>query len=746
MSDDRPQGPDDPTAEADAATEPTPDDDDRPARRRPAGGAAAAMAAARGASGRSESEAEPDSEDPRSESAADEVEDLEGAGAGDDPAATEEAVAQDDPAGTAAADEHLTDESDLPDSDPTDPEPGEAESADGDPIDDEPIDDAPNDDAPTDDEAGHALPAEETPGGPVGPVGPASASESEEPGSHRRRWILLGAAAVVAALYVAGYFLTGTTLPADASIGGVDVGGESPAAAEQTLEDELAPRADQPVVLEHEDQTFEIAGEDAGLTLDPQASVDQAGGERSWDPRDMVALLWGSHEHDLVFDVDADAMDSALASITEAVAVPVTEAVITFPDAEPEPQSPEDGLVVRRVDTAELITSRYLVTDEPAEVPTEVAEPVVDEEGLQRAMTEIAEPAVSGPVIVRVGDDEVDLPVTAYAPALRVEPVDGAMTPVIDPEKLAEPLTDATTGIGEKAVDATVDIENGEPVVVPGKEGVGLQPQEMAEKLVPVLTETGEARSVEIEADVVEPEFTTEDAEALNITEKISEFTTYYPHAPYRNTNQGRAAQILDGTLLKPGDLFSFNDTVGERTAANGFTTGSVINRGRFVDELGGGVSQVVTTTYNASFFAGLEDVEHHPHAFYIDRYPVGREATVYFGSLDLRFRNSLQNGVLIKAFVNPSTPGNRGAMTVQMWGTKEFDVKAGASARRNFREPKTKYDPSPDCQGQSPLRGFDIDIYRTLSKGGQVVKRETDTAVYQAADRIICGEDPDDD
>src|SRR5690606_29297384 len=107
-------------------------------------------------------------------------------------------------------------------------------------------------------------------------------------------------------------------------------------------------------------------------------------------------------------------------------------------------------------------------------------------------------------------------------------------------------------------------------------------------------------------------------------------------------------------------------------------------------------------------FFAGLEDVEHHPHAFYIDRYPVGREATVYYGSLDLRFKNSLENGVLIRAFVNPSAPGSQGAMTVQMWGTKQYDIEAGESPRRNFRSPGTRYDDTGACVPQAPITGFD--------------------------------------
>lgn len=640
------------------------------------------------------------------------------------------------------------------------PDPDDLETGDG-PDDDLPDDDEPDDDVPDEhlaaadrhedqgewDDAPFAAAApsaHDGPDGPDGPVDPGAAAQ-ERP-RRRGRWALLAAVVVLAGLYVGGYVLTGTRMPADASIGGVDVGGLSPAAARAALDEELTPREGDPVTLTHDDESFEIDPAEAGLALDVDASVDRAGGVRSWDPRDMVALFLGSHEHAPALDVDDEALAAAVEGVAEAVDVPVTEALITFPKAEPKPRAPEAGLVVRKRDTAQLVQDEYLVQSEPAEVPTAVVEPMVDEDGLRRAMTEVAEPAVAAPVVIEVGDTEVDLPVTAYAPALTVEPVDGAMAPVIDAEELAEPLTDATTGIGKKAVDATVVIRDGKPEVVPGKEGVGLQPEEMAEKLVPVLTETGDARTVEVEAKVVEPVFTTEDAKALNITEKISEFTTEYPHAEYRNINQGRAAEILNGTILKPGEMFSFNDTVGERTAANGFTSGSVINNGRFQDELGGGVSQVVTTTYNAAFFAGLEDVEHHPHAFYIDRYPVGREATVYFGSLDLRFRNNLENGVLIRSFVQRSSPGGVGRMTVQMWGTKEFDVEAGQSARRNFRSPATRYDDSDDCVPQAPLRGFDIDIYRTLSKGGKVVERETDTANYQAAARIICGEEPDED
>ncbi|RLV55805.1 hypothetical protein D9V41_10135 [Aeromicrobium phragmitis] len=565
-------------------------------------------------------------------------------------------------------------------------------------------------------------------------------------GTKRRRWpwwTLGGVVAVLGAAYVAGYLLTGERLPANTTVAQVDVGGMEPAAAVSTLEQSVAERVDAPIVVQHGEQTFELAPADIGLELDVEESIDAAGGERTWDPRDMWALVFGDRDYAPVLDVDDEKLEGAVGTIAETVDVPVVEAFISFPEGRPEPREPVAGELVERDELGEAITDAYLMTEDPVDVPTSTVEPQVDSAGLAEAMRTIAEPAVSGPVILNVGEQSVELPTTAYTPALTVEVVDGSMQAKIDPQTLEQPLTDSTTGIGEKAVDASIEIQNNQPVVVPSKPGLGLDPKTMSEQLLPVITKSGAERSITVEATPVEPEFTTEDAEALNIREKISTFTTNYPHADYRNINQARAAELINGTILEPGETFSFNETVGERTVANGFAMGTVINGGVFREEMGGGVSQVVTTTYNAAFFAGLEDVEHHPHAFYINRYPVGREATVYYGHLDLRFKNSLKNGVLIRAYVNRSTPGTQGAMTVEMWGTKEYDIEAGESPRRNFRQPGVRYDDTNRCVPQSPIQGFDIDIYRTFYQNGQKVKSETNTARYQAADHVICGPQP---
>lgn len=564
--------------------------------------------------------------------------------------------------------------------------------------------------------------------------------------SRRRLLIVAGAVvSVIALAYVAGYVLTGQRLPADTSIAGVDVGGQSPDEAEETLEQGLAERSKEPIRATFDDRDFEIEPTQAGLAVDVAASVRAAGG-RSWDPRDMVALVAGGSDHDPVLDVDETKLAAAVASVAETVDRPVVEAQITFPDAKPKARAPKAGNEVPQDEFAEAIQDAWLTQDEPVEVPVEAVAPAVDRAGLRQAIRDIARPAVAAPVKLQVGDATIDLPVTAYAPALAVVVKDGAMTPVIDAKDLAKPLTSSTTGIGRSAVDASFRFEGGKAFVVPGKAGVGLDPKSMATQLVPVLTKTGDARSITVEASAVQPEFTTEDAKALGIKERISSFTTEYPHADYRNTNQAEAARRIDGVVLEPGETFSFNDIVGERTAANGFVSGFVINGGVFREELGGGVSQVATTAYNAAFFGGLDDVEHHPHAFYIDRYPVGREATIYYGSLDLRFRNPYKTGVVIHAWVDKSAPGTVGRMNVEMYGTKVYEVKSRSSDRYNFRNPGTQYDDTDRCVSQAPVTGFDIDIHRDFYQGGKRVKTEKDTAYYQAADRVICGKKPEKD
>jgi vancomycin resistance protein YoaR len=165
----------------------------------------------------------------------------------------------------------------------------------------------------------------------------------------------------------------------------------------------------------------------------------------------------------------------------------------------------------------------------------------------------------------------------------------------------------------------------------------------------------------------VEPELTAKEAEEYGIKELISSFTTdYNPRQTNRVANIKLLARLLDGQLVAPGEIFSFNGRIGPRTLERGFLPAPTIINGQLVDTAGGGACQVGTTLFNAAFFAGLKIIERHNHSFYISHYPAGRDATVSYGGYDLKFKNDYQSWILIKAWATQSR------ITISFYGTAE--------------------------------------------------------------------------
>ena len=127
-------------------------------------------------------------------------------------------------------------------------------------------------------------------------------------------------------------------------------------------------------------------------------------------------------------------------------------------------------------------------------------------------------------------------------------------------------------------------------------------------------------------------------AQSLGIKEQVSSFTTNHRSGEARVTNIHRGADIINNMIVEPGATFSLNEALGPRTEERGFVRAPVFY-GEFTEDVGGGVSQLATTVFNAVFWGGYEDVYHKPHTIYISRYPMGREATVNYPTVDLQFR-----------------------------------------------------------------------------------------------------------
>jgi vancomycin resistance protein YoaR len=222
--------------------------------------------------------------------------------------------------------------------------------------------------------------------------------------------------------------------------------------------------------------------------------------------------------------------------------------------------------------------------------------------------------------------------------------------------------------------------------------------------------------------------------------ELVGSFTTHFACCQPRVTNIRRAAQLLDGTLLAPGERFSMNAALGPRTRARGFVPAPMISDGRLVDSVGGGISQLATTLYNAAFFAGLRLVAHTPHSFYISRYPMGREATISWGGPELVFENSWGSPLRMRirtsathiavAFYSSSL-GRR----VSSWTGKPYAFRA--SGTRLIYTPALPAGIRRVVQ-EAGAAGFTIDYGRRVYRFARLISNERWRVRYQPQHRIV--------
>jgi vancomycin resistance protein YoaR len=157
---------------------------------------------------------------------------------------------------------------------------------------------------------------------------------------------------------------------------------------------------------------------------------------------------------------------------------------------------------------------------------------------------------------------------------------------------------------------------------------------------------------------------TTAAAEGMHIRSAVATYTTDFGGVPNRIHNVELVSHLIDGTTIAPGATFSFNKTTGDRNAAKGFLVAPVIVNGELTTGLGGGVCQVSTTVFNAAFEAGLDITERVNHALYISHYPLGRDATVDYPDVDLKFVNDTGHWLVLRTFVSSSS------LTVGLYGT----------------------------------------------------------------------------
>jgi vancomycin resistance protein YoaR len=573
--------------------------------------------------------------------------------------------------------------------------------------------------------------------------------------SHRARRQGRSRSALVSLVLVAGTFalvsvLLGLAfagspqeLAEGTEVAGVDVGGLSQRDAVAKLTALYAEVEAVPVALVADEERFSLAANQLGVEPDWRGAVAAAARESDgFGPirgfRRIQTRFFGAEIFPRVGVTDS-ALQFALDSVEEAVNRPARSAALIRRGLRIEIVRERTGRQLER-DAAARLVVRTLGSLErgttPTALPVAVAAPPVSAQTLAPAARR-ARRALSAPVTLRGVKRSWRLSRSRIAEILAL-PRDGKRRLAIGGPGADAYFRALAERVGTPPVDATFSVSGDTIGIIPSRNGTELDVLRTAAALLRAATSRGN-RVARVSIVRAVPDRTTKDALAMGIDTRMASYKTYNSGTWDRITNLRLGVTHLDGTLVPPGGTFSLNEAIGERTEERGFRRAPVIIGTRYEEEVGGGTSQVATTVFNAAWEAGLKITERNPHSLYISRYQLGRDATVYWPSLDLKFVNDTEAWVLVKGFAESD------GITVSIYGGERRRVESsggtmtitGSPPQRRVKDKTLPVgETAVEEEGSSPSR---TTVTRTIySAEGDLIREETWNTSYKGETRII--------
>ena len=552
--------------------------------------------------------------------------------------------------------------------------------------------------------------------------------------------------------------ILGRVTVADVELGGL---GEGDALATvRNLEERLAATPIPVIVADHR---FSLYPSEVGLQIDETAIVAEAMGQGREGHLGTQFGWWMAHfvaderRLEIRYTYDQAALDALVAEWeTTGLADPPFPGEVAVADGEVLYRYPSTGVGIDRLEAARLLGTAL---GDPGRgevpLPTRRLEPPLGNADIDSVVAQ-AQRLLAGDVTLIGGptDNRLVIPASVLGRSLGVARDDGTSPPTFtfawDPAPLRAFLAPRSSALTTDPVDAElrIDVTTDEVTVKPGRAAQEPDPEALAAR-VDQAARSGTRTAGLPYRDGVQPEVTTADIESLGITGLIGEFTTPHNCCEPRVTNIHLIADATDGAIVMPGETWSLNEHVGQRTAAQGYVPAPAIIAGELTCcdsaiNIGGGTSQWTTTLYNAVFFAGLEDVAHTPHSTWISRYPEGREATLGWPEPDLVFRNNTEHALIIRALYTDTS------VTAKIYGDNGgLQVEAGLSGRYNYTGVVTRYLRNPDVPPgeehvtQSGSGGWSVDVFRyiTYPDGRQTTEKWTwhYPGLYRIIERHPC-------
>jgi len=478
-------------------------------------------------------------------------------------------------------------------------------------------------------------------------------------------WALAGLVAIVMVSMVVDASVYAGKVHKGVTVAGCDLSGLDSEQAKAALAEYIDGAKDRSVTLVHEDKVWELSPDSIGLAIDLDAAVSAAiGATRDAnlvvDQARKLRLYFRATDMPLAGSVDQAKLDEWIDKVAAEIDRPAVNASVAVQGSSVEAIPARDGFTVDRPALAEqLVDALCRVGSTELPVPVIVDEAVIRADDCVSAIAQ-TEKMVSGPLTLTSLQESWTLSAAQIAQLIdfKTESIDGVSTlvPFMSAEKLAPTFKRLSVLMSPTPKDACFAGDDEKAWVVPAVPGRVLKPEETLEAINSAVMKTTE-RTAEIAVDLTEPDFTTEDAEALGISDLLSVRTTEWVGTKNRQNNVRITTEFIDQggkRYLAPDEEFSFSDAVGPRTAERGYLLAPGIQPdGELDSELGGGICQVATTLFNSAFFAGLEITERRNHTIYISHYPQGRDAAVTTDEVDLRFVNDTDHYIWIKGESN---------------------------------------------------------------------------------------------
>ena len=440
------------------------------------------------------------------------------------------------------------------------------------------------------------------------------------------------------------------------TVAGVDVGGLTPGQAAAKLEARARAVANVPVVFAVGRHRWRLRPGNLGVEADWAAAVKLA--ERHGDGfgpfrgfRRLGVRVFGADVSPPT-RVWERALNYELTRMSRAVGAPHRDAALVLHGRRPAVVPGRTGRGLDRKAAAAAIVQALagLERGTPVALPVQLDAPRVSAGDLAPVLAQVRT-ALSARIRMSLGGSSWWLQPGQLATLLSL-PHGGTRSLAIGGPAADRYFRGLGKGIGRPPRDATLRVlDSGRVFVVPSRPGRVIDvPATRRNLLAAVLSPTG--RRARVVVTTQDAKRTTAQVRAMGITTRISRYETIYGGDPNRIHNVQLVARLIDGKLIAPGATFSFNHATGARTAAKGFLTAPVIINGEVTTGLGGGVCQVSTTVFNAAYEAGLNITERTNHALYISHYPQGRDATVDYPDVDLKFVNDTPHWLLLRTFV----------------------------------------------------------------------------------------------